>query len=154
VSTLAPAQKLLQHTNSNYQVRTDADCVIVSAALYCVVWCLLLACSGVVLDCRFPFLSFSSYPSFAAGKQQIRYKQLLPDVSTAVLTLSSWTCLHVNDCASCAPALVIAPALVTACRLPMIHQNSMRFYNDIAYDKEYNGLVLDKDEGQHVALTL
>lgn len=30
----------------------------------------------------------------------------------------------------------------------MIHQNSMRFYNDIAYDKEYNGLVLDEDEGQ------
>ncbi len=31
----------------------------------------------------------------------------------------------------------------------MIHQNSMRFYNDIAYDKEYNGLVLDEDEGLH-----
>ena len=33
------------------------------------------------------------------------------------------------------------------CRLPMIHQNSMRFYNDIVYDREYNGLVLDEDEG-------
>lgn len=30
----------------------------------------------------------------------------------------------------------------------MIHQNSMRFYNDVAYDREYNGLVLDEDEGQ------
>ncbi len=34
------------------------------------------------------------------------------------------------------------------CRLPMIHQNSMRFYNDIAYDGVYNGLVLDEDEGE------
>ena len=63
-------------------------------------------------------------------------------------------CFHVDNSASCAPALDIAPALVIACRLPMIHQNSMRFYNDIAYDKEYNGLVLDEDEGQHVALTV
>ncbi len=69
-------------------------------------------------------------------------------------------CFRVDDSASCAPALVIAsalliaPALVIACRLPMIHQNSMRFYNDIAYDKEYNGLVLDEDEGQHVSLTV
>ena len=30
----------------------------------------------------------------------------------------------------------------------MIHQNSMRFYDDIVYDREYNGLVLDEDEGQ------
>lgn len=29
----------------------------------------------------------------------------------------------------------------------MIHQNSMRFYDDIVYDKHYNGLVLDEDEG-------
>lgn len=54
-----------------------------------------------------------------------------------------------DDSASCAPASVIAPAVVIACRIPMIHQNSMRFYNDIAYDKEYNGLVLDEDEGLH-----
>ncbi|KAL3136114.1 hypothetical protein ABBQ32_007134 [Trebouxia sp. C0010 RCD-2024] len=32
--------------------------------------------------------------------------------------------------------------------LLQVHQNSMRFYNDIAYDHEYNGIVLDDDEGQ------
>lgn len=35
-------------------------------------------------------------------------------------------------------------------RLPMIHQNSLRFYNDIAYD-DYNGLVLDDSEGKRLA---
>ncbi|CAL5227973.1 g11022 [Coccomyxa viridis] len=35
-------------------------------------------------------------------------------------------------------------------RLPMIHQNSLRFYNDIAYDT-YNGLVLDDSEGKKLA---
>ena len=34
----------------------------------------------------------------------------------------------------------------------MIHQNSLRFYNDIAYD-DYNGLVLDDTEGRHLAGT-
>ena len=32
----------------------------------------------------------------------------------------------------------------------MIHQNSVRFYDDIAYD-DYNGLVLDDTEGRHLA---
>ena len=36
------------------------------------------------------------------------------------------------------------------CRLPMIHQNSLRFYDDIAYDT-YNGLVLDDSEGKKLA---
>ena len=35
----------------------------------------------------------------------------------------------------------------------MIHQNSLRFYNDIAYD-DYNGLVLDDNEGRHLAGTV
>ena len=34
----------------------------------------------------------------------------------------------------------------------MIHQNSLRFFNDIAYD-DYNGLVLDDNEGRHLAGT-
>ena len=29
----------------------------------------------------------------------------------------------------------------------MVHQNSMRFYDDIAYDAEYNGIVLSEEEG-------
>lgn len=32
----------------------------------------------------------------------------------------------------------------------MIHQNSLRFYNDVAYDS-YEGLVLDKSEGDRLA---
>lgn len=34
--------------------------------------------------------------------------------------------------------------------LPMVHQNSLRFYNDIVYDS-YNGLVHDNSEGDHLA---
>ncbi|BDA46009.1 Putative aldolase class 2 protein PA3430 [Coccomyxa sp. Obi] len=37
--------------------------------------------------------------------------------------------------------------------LPMIHQNSLRFYNDVAYDT-YDGLVLDKSEGDRLAKAL
>ena len=44
--------------------------------------------------------------------------------------------------------LCLAHTCMPLCRLPMIHQNSMRFYDDIVYDREYNGLVLDEDEGQ------
>ena len=32
----------------------------------------------------------------------------------------------------------------------MIHQNSLRFYNDVAYES-YDGLVLDKSEGDRLA---
>ncbi len=35
----------------------------------------------------------------------------------------------------------------------MIHQNSLRFYNDVAYDT-YDGLVLDKSEGDRLASAL
>ncbi|EIE24287.1 arad-like aldolase/epimerase, partial [Coccomyxa subellipsoidea C-169] len=37
--------------------------------------------------------------------------------------------------------------------LPMIHQNSLRFYNDIAYDT-YDGLVLTQAEGDRLAKAL
>jgi ribulose-5-phosphate 4-epimerase/fuculose-1-phosphate aldolase len=29
-------------------------------------------------------------------------------------------------------------------KLEMVHQNSLRFYNDVVYDTEYNGYVLDE----------
>ena len=29
----------------------------------------------------------------------------------------------------------------------MCHQNNLRFYDDIAYDKQYKGLILDGYEG-------
>ena len=35
-------------------------------------------------------------------------------------------------------------------RLPMVHQNSLRFFNDIAYES-YGGLVLDDQEGARLA---
>lgn len=35
-------------------------------------------------------------------------------------------------------------------RLEMCHQNCLRFYEDIAYDPEFNGLVLDEAEGDRL----
>ena len=34
-----------------------------------------------------------------------------------------------------------------SCRLPMCHQTNLRFYDDIAYEKQYKGLILDGFEG-------
>jgi len=36
-------------------------------------------------------------------------------------------------------------------KLEMVHQNCLRFYNDIAYDREFNGLVLEQNEGKRIA---
>jgi ribulose-5-phosphate 4-epimerase/fuculose-1-phosphate aldolase len=36
-------------------------------------------------------------------------------------------------------------------RFEMVHQNSARFYGDIAYDDEYNSVALDQDEGRRMA---
>ena len=38
------------------------------------------------------------------------------------------------------------------CRLPMCHQTNLRFYDDIAYDKQYTGLILDGFEGDFCLL--
>ncbi len=40
------------------------------------------------------------------------------------------------------------------CRLPMCHQNCLRFYNDIAYDLEYNGAVNSSAEGERLSNVL
>jgi len=39
-------------------------------------------------------------------------------------------------------------------RLEMVEQNALRFYDDIAYDDTYNGLVLDSAEGDRLARVL
>jgi ribulose-5-phosphate 4-epimerase/fuculose-1-phosphate aldolase len=36
-------------------------------------------------------------------------------------------------------------------RLEMAHQNALRFYRQVAYDNEYNGLVLDEGEAERIA---
>ncbi len=59
LSSCTKAVATYQHRR--YQVH--ADCVIVAAALYCVVWCLLLACSGVVSKLWSAYCFVSSYPS-------------------------------------------------------------------------------------------
>jgi ribulose-5-phosphate 4-epimerase/fuculose-1-phosphate aldolase len=39
-------------------------------------------------------------------------------------------------------------------RLEMVEQNALRFHDDIAYDDEYNGLVVDEAEGDRLARVL
>jgi ribulose-5-phosphate 4-epimerase/fuculose-1-phosphate aldolase len=39
-------------------------------------------------------------------------------------------------------------------RLEMVEQNALRFHEDIAYDDEYNGLVVDNAEGDRLARAL
>jgi len=39
-------------------------------------------------------------------------------------------------------------------RLEMVHQNSLRFFGQVAYDEQYNGLVLDDREGERIARRL
>src|SRR5882672_7104595 len=39
-------------------------------------------------------------------------------------------------------------------RLEMVEQNALRFYDDIAYDEIYNGLVVDNAEGDRLAQVL
>ncbi|TAK82846.1 MAG: aldolase [Betaproteobacteria bacterium] len=39
-------------------------------------------------------------------------------------------------------------------RLEMVEQNALRFYEDIAYDDTYNGLVVDSAEGDRLARAL
>ncbi len=36
-------------------------------------------------------------------------------------------------------------------RLEMCHQNSLRFYQDVAYDDDFNGLAMESDEGERMA---
>ena len=39
-------------------------------------------------------------------------------------------------------------------RLRFVHQNSLRFYDDVAYDDEYNGLAETAEEGARIAACL
>jgi ribulose-5-phosphate 4-epimerase/fuculose-1-phosphate aldolase len=47
-----------------------------------------------------------------------------------------------------------ALTLLDGGRLEMVEQNALRFYNDIAYDDVYNGLVVDNAEGDRLARAL
>ena len=38
--------------------------------------------------------------------------------------------------------------------LSMCHQNSLKFFRDIAYDREYHGLVMDPNEGSRLAAAM
>jgi ribulose-5-phosphate 4-epimerase/fuculose-1-phosphate aldolase len=44
-----------------------------------------------------------------------------------------------------------ALTMVDGARLEMASQNALRFFNQIAYDERYNGLVLDDREGERIA---
>mmetsp|Transcript_55256 Transcript_55256/g.123514 ORF Transcript_55256/g.123514 Transcript_55256/m.123514 type:complete len:103 (-) Transcript_55256:864-1172(-) len=43
---------------------------------------------------------------------------------------------------------------VSPFELSMVHQNSTRFYGNVAYDTEFNGLVTDDQEGSRLASVL
>ena len=47
-----------------------------------------------------------------------------------------------------------ALTLIENGRLEMVEQNALRFYDDIAYDHTYNGLVVDNAEGDRLARAL
>ena len=47
-----------------------------------------------------------------------------------------------------------ALTVVQGGRVEWVSQNAMRFYDDIAYDDEYNGVVLDHGEGDRIARAL
>jgi ribulose-5-phosphate 4-epimerase/fuculose-1-phosphate aldolase len=47
-----------------------------------------------------------------------------------------------------------ALTLLEGGRLEMLEQNALRFHDDIAYDDMYNGLVVDKGEGDRLAREL
>jgi ribulose-5-phosphate 4-epimerase/fuculose-1-phosphate aldolase len=47
-----------------------------------------------------------------------------------------------------------ALTLLEGGRLEMVEQNALRFYDDIAYDDTYNGLVVDDAEGDRLARVL
>ena len=47
-----------------------------------------------------------------------------------------------------------ALTLLEVGRLEMVEQNALRFYDDIAYDDTYNGLVVDDAEGDRLAQVL
>ena len=47
-----------------------------------------------------------------------------------------------------------ALTLLENARLEMVEQNALRFYDDIAYDATYNGLVVDNAEGDRLARVL
>ncbi|MGQ0651021.1 MAG: aldolase [Betaproteobacteria bacterium] len=47
-----------------------------------------------------------------------------------------------------------ALTLLEGARLEMVEQNALRFHDDIAYDDVYNGLVVDRAEGDRLAAAL
>jgi ribulose-5-phosphate 4-epimerase/fuculose-1-phosphate aldolase len=41
--------------------------------------------------------------------------------------------------------------MVKGGKLEMVHQNSMRFQDQIAYDESYSGLIISTEEGDRLA---
>lgn len=47
-----------------------------------------------------------------------------------------------------------ALTLLETPRLEMLHQNALRFFGQVAYDEDYNGLALDTAEGDRIAAAM
>ncbi len=76
--------------------------------------------------------------------------------TTALFIHSAIHALHVD--ANCVMHTHMPNATALTCiesgRLQYIHQNSLRFYQDVAYDDDYSGLVESPEEGSRIAQLL
>ncbi|DBB15446.1 TPA: hypothetical protein ACH3X3_003674 [Trebouxia sp. C0006] len=99
-------------------------------------WSEVTASNLLLMDSKGNVVRGEGHPEATAFWIHSRLHDVHPAAACVVHTHQPWT---------------TALACLSDPTLPMIHQNSMRFYNDIAYDKEYNGLVLDEDEGNRIA---
>jgi ribulose-5-phosphate 4-epimerase/fuculose-1-phosphate aldolase len=98
-------------------------------------WCEVTASSLLVVDADGKVLSGKGEPEATAFYIHAHLHQKHPKGMAVFHTHQTWiTALSALE----------DPSLV------MCHQNSLRFYKDLAYDS-YNGLVLDDSEGKHLA---
>lgn len=99
-------------------------------------WSEVTASNLLLMDNKGNVVRGEGHPEATAFWIHSRVHEVHPAAGCVVHTHQTWT---------------TALTCLTDPTLPMIHQNSMRFYDDIVYDREYNGLVLDEDEGNRIA---
>ena len=78
------------------------------------------------------------------------------DVLLSLFVARYKTGIHMHSPLPATGILCTISIRLCACcgRLPMIHQNCLRYFNDIAYDPVYIGLVEDVTEGDRLAAAM